>query len=728
MIYVSIDRNITVLTLVFVFLLVGINGICYCQEFSYTVNEVISAAEMRKNVLPFVVYIKTKKINGSGVVIKTWENNTFVLTNEHVTRGSDEVEVFFLAYDAKQNEIRDRDFYFGSQHDTTLLRRLGYAIEGRVVAEDKEADVAVIALHRFPKTLETIQLKNVDVNDHLKAGDIVHFFGHPGDQELLWQWNLGQFKGYEDSRLFLEARSWKGNSGGPVLNKKGELIGLIKSSDDITRSWAVPLEPIIDLVKDLKAWDIISIVNETESDVVYEVNWVEGETWKRNTLEPGEWKIHKQPTKVDGTFHPKIRYVSNVKLTPPAVDTDTKDSEEQNDEKVEEQNDHKPDEQNDRDSEEQNDEKPDGQKNENLEQQNDKNDENIVENEHKLRYINRQFFSSDDTDRIKPELDGYNYRFVSSDSMDIEFQEKKQTVWIANNSTETENYSIKWSDDRFDEDHYTLEPGKARPHWSTRTILGLSPNYPKIRYHYTIFDSTKRSKNKGFYEKSITTTKEMQYFPIDTKSDEHILDIEKLRKTTKDNIDGYYYLQAREKYVVPDIREGLPTPKNKQTETTNTPEDKHTETATVWGKLFIPMLLGTTVISLSVIAVLAIDYYFPRRHIFSIENNTESTMDFHIYWTKKTKWQRASVEPGKTQIYWCRGFFKKKPWIHFTQIVNYENRITRGTLETRSKRYRRSADSQSYQEAAYQYDFDYSEADEIKLYDSEVENWITNSS
>ena len=103
-------------------------------------------------------------------------------------------------------------------------------------------------------------------------------------------------------------------------------------------------------------------------------------------------------------------------------------------------------------------------------------------------------------------------------------------------------------------------------------------------------------------------------------------------------------------------------------------------------------------------------------------------MDFHIYWTKKTKWQRASVEPGKTQIYWCRGFFKKKPWIHFTQIVNYENRITRGTLETRSKRYRRSADSQSYQEAAYQYDFDDSEADGIKLDASEVENWITNSS
>ena len=115
-------------------------------------------------------------------------------------------------------------------------------------------------------------------------------------------------------------------------------------------------------------------------------------------------------------------------------------------------------------------------------------------------------------------------------------------------------------------------------------------------------------------------------------------------------------------------------------------------------------------------------------HIFSIENNTESTVNFHVKWTRKANWKLSSLEPGKSKFYWHPGFFKKKPTIHFAQIVNYENRTTIGTLETRSQRYRRSVDRKNYREIARQYDFDYSESYEIKLYDSEVESWINNSS
>lgn len=691
--------KLIVFILITVLLASGMQDICYSQESpppkvmsagemrENVLPKIMSAGEMRERVLPTVVYIKSKKGVGSGVVIKTSEDNTFVLTNEHVTCGSDEVDVFFLAYDAEQNEIRDKEFYFGSQHATTLLRRLGYAIEGRVVAEDKEADVAVINLYGFPKTGELILLKNVDVYDHLNVGDMVHFFGHPGDQELLWQWNLGQFKGHQDSGLFLEARSWKGNSGGPLVNKNGELIGLIKSTDDVTKTWAVPLEPIVDLVKDLKEWSIISIVNETESDVVYEVNWLEGETWEQNTLESGQWKIHRHPTNAEGTFQTKIRYVSTVQQTSQApIDTDTKDIEEQNDEKPEEQNDKKP------------------------EEQNDKNDGNITDNEHKLRYIKRRFFSSDDTDRIKPELDGYNYRFVSSDSKDIEFQEKRQTVWIANNTTKTQEYNIKWSDNRYDEDSYTLEPGKARPHWSTRTFLGLSANYPKIRYYYNIFNSTEGTKHKGVLEKLIQTTKKMQFFGIDAKPDEHILDIEELRKTTKDNIEGYYHLQAIQGYVVPEIREGLPTLENKQTESSKK-----------WEKLIIPICLGIGVIGLSIVVVFAIQYFFSRRHIFLLQNNTEAAVNYHVKWTKKADWQPSSLESGEFRIHLGPGFLKKKPVIHYTQIVNYEKRAATWNLETKARRFfGQNVMTKISREHAHKYHFGYDpETNEIVLYDSE---------
>ena len=676
-----------VLTLISAFLMCGMQNVCYSQTVSVTVNERMSATELRKNVLPTVVYIKSEKGFGSGVVIKTSEGNTFVLTNEHVTRDNDMVEVFFLAYNAKQNEIRDSEFYFGSQHATALLRRLGYATNGRVVAEDKGADVAVIDLSGFPKTVKSILLKNVDVYDDLKIGDIVHFFGHPQDQELLWQWNLGQFKGYTLTGLFLEARSWKGNSGGPLLNKQGELIGLVRASDDVTKTWAVPLEPIVDLVKDLKEWDIISIVNETESDVVYEVNWLGGETWERNTLESGQWKIHRHPTNVDETFQTKIRYVSTVQQTPQApIDTDTKKPDGQNDEKPE-----------------------DGQNDEKSEEQNDKNDENIIDNEHRLKYTKRGFFSADDTDRIKPEFDSYNYRFVSSDSQDIEFQEKRQTVWIANNTTKTQQYSIKWSDNRSDEDPYTLEPGKARPHWSTRTILGLSADYPKIRYHYTIFNSTERTKDKGILEKLIKTTKEMQFFRIDAKPDEHILDIEELRKTIKDNIEGYYHLRGDQEYVVPDIREGLPTPENKQTETSKG-----------WEKLIIPICLGIIVIGLSVIVVHAIQYFFPRKHIFSLQNNTEAAVNYHVKWARRGDWKLHSLEPNKSRNHSLTGFFKKSPQIRFDQTINDEKETREVKLKTKARRFRRNSGTKISREDALRYHFDYdSETNELTIYYSE---------
>ena len=689
----------------------GLQGTCYSQKVFEIGGGVMRASELREKALPAVVYIKTEKGYGSGVVIKTSEGNTFVLSNEHVTADNDEVEVFFLAYDAKQNEIRDSEFYFGSKHSTDLLRRLGYTIKARVVAEDKEADVAVIDLSGLLKTVDSISLNNVDVYDNLKTGDAVHFLGHPGDQVLLWQWNLGQFKGYEDRWLLLEGRTWKGNSGGPLLNEKGELIGLIKATDDVTETWAVPLEPIIDLVKGLKQWDIISVVNETETDVVYEINWSEDEAWEENTLEPGEWKFHRHPTKVFGSFQTKIRYVSTIQQTQETpIDTDTKKPEEQDNQKPEDQDDQESEDQDDKKPEEQDDQESEDQDDKKPEEQDDKKQENLPDKEYKLNYVKRYFFSSEGTERIKPKLDGYNYRFVSPDSKNIEFQQMRQTVWIANDTKEKQKYSIKWSGNRFDEDNYTLEPGKIMPHWSTRTILGLAANYPKIRYKYSVSHSDELTKQWGTLEKTLTITKETQFFPIEAKPDEYIKDIEDVRKSIKDSEKGYYYLYAFQANSVPNIYAGLPHPKIRQTKTPKK-----------WEKWIVPISIGITVLSLSIAVAFGIQYFYPKRHIFSIENNTDSTVDFHIKWTKKAAWQASSLEPEETQIYMHPGFLKKKPVIHFVQIVNYARETSRVALATRSQRYSRNAATQNYREIAHKYDFDYNEENEIQLFASDTE-------
>ena len=633
-----LHRKLIVLTLATVLWICGVQEVCYSQEISETSKKIMSASEMRKHVLPTVVFIRSKHARGSGVVVKSSGGKAFILTNEHVIRGSDQVEVYFLAYDSNLNEIRDSEFYLESKY-STLLRRLGYVTDGRVVADNKEADVAIIRPAAHPKTAKWFLLKDVNVYDNMKRGDQVHFFGHPADQGLLWQWNAGHFQGYNERDLFYEGRPWKGNSGGPVVNKNGELIGITKEIDDVTQAWAVSLEPIIGLVSDLEEWYIFSIINDTESTIVYEVNWSEGETWKEHSLEPGQWYPHRQPTDTPTVTTPKIRYVSTQQQDSQGpVDTNTENTEVQSEETL----------------------------------------EDITYTEQEIKYVKRQFFSSDVRERIIPKLDGSNYQFIGTESQKIELHEPRQTVWIANHTTNIWNYKIKWSAARLDEENYTLEPGKAQPHWNARTTAEPSANYPKIQIDYSYsFDDTKYS---GTIEKSVTTTILPEFFPIDAKTNEHIMDIGNIKKSTFTEYGiGYYHFSLSPENGVFEIRDGLPIQSK--------PSAWWKRKIQIFG-IVIPnwIILIIGIVGLIIIGLVGYREIFPERYIFSIQNNTEATVDYQIKWTKKGDWKLNSLEPGKARNHSWTGSLKKVPQDHpkaqFDRTVDNKTETKAYTLET----------------------------------------------
>ena len=138
---------------------------------------------------------------GSGFVIN---KAGIILTNNHVVAGADEVWV----------QLGDE-------------RRF----EARVAGSDPSTDVAVVKLTRPPGDLHPVQIGN---SDQVRVGDYVLAIGNPlglgqtvtmGIVSAKNRMLGGRITQYEDF-IQTDAAINQGNSGGPLFNFKGEVIGI----------------------------------------------------------------------------------------------------------------------------------------------------------------------------------------------------------------------------------------------------------------------------------------------------------------------------------------------------------------------------------------------------------------------------------------------------------------------------------------------------------------------
>ncbi len=171
---------------------------------------------------------------GSGVIIN--QNNGYIITNNHVIEGAEEVKV--VLYDKRE-------------------------IDAEIIATDPLSDIAVIKI-------EANNLKNANPgnSDNLQIGEWVMAIGSPFGLHLNHTVTAGiiSAKGRSDvvSRLNFEnfiqhdAAINPGNSGGGLFNLKGELIGINTAiaTDGFSRSnagvgFAVPINQVMRVVNDL---------------------------------------------------------------------------------------------------------------------------------------------------------------------------------------------------------------------------------------------------------------------------------------------------------------------------------------------------------------------------------------------------------------------------------------------------------------------------------------------
>ena len=134
---------------------------------------------------------------GSGFVIS---NSGYIVTNNHVIDGADEIEIEFFS---------------------------GNTLPAKVIGTDKNTDIAVLKVE--PKTpLEFVGFGDSDV---ARVGDWVVAMGNPMGQGFSVSAGIVSARnralaGIYDDYIQTDAAINRGNSGGPLFNLKGEVVGV----------------------------------------------------------------------------------------------------------------------------------------------------------------------------------------------------------------------------------------------------------------------------------------------------------------------------------------------------------------------------------------------------------------------------------------------------------------------------------------------------------------------
>lgn len=207
-----------------------------------------------------------QQASGSGVIVSP---DGYIATNYHVVKNADEIQVVF--YD---------------KHNVTAT----------LVATDPSTDVALLKVDM--QDLPAISLGN---SDSVRVGDWVMAVGNPFDLTSTVTAGIVSAKGRKidilganastpiESFIQTDAAVNPGNSGGALVNLKGELIGINTAIATPTGtyagySFAVPVNIVKKVIRDLKTYGIVQRaylgveVDITKEDIggVYVSNVVDG--------------------------------------------------------------------------------------------------------------------------------------------------------------------------------------------------------------------------------------------------------------------------------------------------------------------------------------------------------------------------------------------------------------------------------------------------------------------
>ena len=179
-------------------------------------QEELSTEDIVEMARPATVFIRTADSTGSGFIV---ESNGKIITNHHVIEGSSWIEVVLL--------------------DGRTFKAMG------IYYHNKDRDIAILNIEG--SNLPTLNLGNSDM---VRAGQDVIVIGSPlGLVDTVTKGIISNAARVINGQVSiqLDAAVSGGNSGGPVLNNRGEVIGVMfaEMRDKETLNFAIPINDVI---------------------------------------------------------------------------------------------------------------------------------------------------------------------------------------------------------------------------------------------------------------------------------------------------------------------------------------------------------------------------------------------------------------------------------------------------------------------------------------------------
>lgn len=174
--------------------------------------------------------------SGSGFVYKTDKNKNYIITSYHVVSGYSSIYIY--------NTSKKKE-------------------KANIVAFNEESDIAVLSIEN------KLNLKEINIgnSDSVEIGEDIYVLGTPLNIDYISTLSKGivsfvnrkitvntSYGSNKYNTIQVDARVDEGNSGGPILNSKGEVIGVmfVKEENVEGIGFGLPINYVMDVVKNLE--------------------------------------------------------------------------------------------------------------------------------------------------------------------------------------------------------------------------------------------------------------------------------------------------------------------------------------------------------------------------------------------------------------------------------------------------------------------------------------------